>query len=86
MRSDLPDRVRNRFERLLSTIYVRGGLQGRVAEEAYRVVVDSSVNPPQSLELGRFVVELRVAPSRPLSFLRVRLIRSGPQELAVGEV
>jgi hypothetical protein len=82
--SDFPDRVRHRFQRLLSHMHVRGAFEGEDADEAFRVVVDT-VNPPRSLDLGRFIVELRVAPSRPLSFLRVRLVQRGPRELAVGE-
>jgi phage tail sheath protein FI len=84
--SDFPDRVRHRFQRLLSNLHLRGAFQGENAQDAFGVVVDASINPPRSLDLGRFVVELRVAPSRPLAFLRVRLIQSGPQELAVGEL
>jgi hypothetical protein len=86
MVAEFPDRVRHRFERMLSTLHLRGAFSGQDADDAFRVVTDASVNPPQSLDLGRFVVELRVAPSRPLSFLRVRLVQRGPQELQVGEV
>jgi hypothetical protein len=86
MASDFPGRVRHRFQRLLSNMHRRGAFQGEDADEAYRVAVDASLNPPRSMELGRFVVELRVAPSRPLAFLRVRLVQSGPQELAVAEL
>jgi phage tail sheath protein FI len=35
------------------------------------------VNTRQSLDSGRFIVELRVAPSRPMTFLTVRLVQSG---------
>jgi hypothetical protein len=86
MVSEFPDRVRHRFERMLSALHLRGAFSGLDADEAFRVVTDASVNPPQSLDLGRFVVELRVAPSRPLAFLRVRLLQRGPQELLVSEV
>lgn len=78
-------RVRRHFQRLLADLHERGALRGRTAEEAYRVVTDASVNPPQALDTGRFVVELHVAPSRPLRFLRVRLLQGGPQGLTVGE-
>jgi phage tail sheath protein FI len=78
--------VRHRIERMLSALHLRGAFSGLDADEAFRVVTDASVNPPQSLDLGRFVVELRVAPSRPLAFLRVRLLQRGPQELLVSEV
>jgi hypothetical protein len=31
------------------------------------------------------VVELRVAPSEPLEFVRIRLVQSGPQQTSVAE-
>ncbi len=77
--------VRQRFQRMLNSLYLRGALAGRRTEEAYRVVVDETVNPPQSTEQGRFIVELRVAPSRPLAYLNVRLVQSAPEQLSVEE-
>jgi hypothetical protein len=82
---DLQERVLTDFERVLSGLHQRGAFAGTEPEDAYRVVADATVNPPQSVDLGRFVVELRVAPSQPLKFLRVRLVQSGPQQIAVGE-
>jgi phage tail sheath protein FI len=59
--------VRQGFEALLGSLYVRGAFAGRTAAESFRVVTDATVNPPEGAELGRFVVELRVAPSLPLT-------------------
>jgi hypothetical protein len=67
------DRARHHFERILSDMYTRGAFAGPTADSAYRVVADSSVNTPQSIDKGRFVVELQVAASEPLKFLKVRL-------------
>jgi hypothetical protein len=83
---DFPDRVRHRFQRLLGILHQRGAFQGEEAGDAYRVVVDASVNPPGLLDLGRFSVELRVAPSRPLTFLRVRLVQQVGREPTAGEL
>jgi phage tail sheath protein FI len=47
-------------------------------------VTDMSVNTQDDQDAGRFIVELRVAPSRPLQFLTVRLVQSGGQ-LSVSE-
>jgi hypothetical protein len=77
------ERVRLRFGRLLADLFHRGAFRGRTADEAYAVVADDSVNPRQSLDLGRFVVELRVAPSRPLRFLRVQLLQTAPEQVAL---
>ena len=69
--------VQRQFDDLLGGLYVRGAFTGASHAEGYRVVTDDTVNPPQNVDLGRFVVELRVAPSRPLAFLTVRLVQTG---------
>lgn len=75
--SDLRRAVRRQFERLLSQLFMRGALAGRKPAEAFQVVVDDTTNPPQGVDRGRLVVELRVAPSRPLAFLIVRFVLRG---------
>jgi phage tail sheath protein FI len=74
---DLRRGVRRQFERVLNQLFVRGALAGRNPGEAFQVVVDDTNNPPQSVDAGRLVVELRVAPSRPLAFLVVRFMLRG---------
>ena len=83
---DLRGLVRHRFERVLSGLFVRGALAGQTAEEAYRVVVDESVNTAQSIDLGQLLVELRVAPSRPMRFLTIRLVQDGSEQLSIQEL
>ncbi len=73
------------FERVLSALYRRGALAGTTAREAYRVVADASVNPPERLERGQLVVEVRVAPARPLDFITIRLVQRGEQAFTVRE-
>jgi phage tail sheath protein FI len=77
--------VERTFETLLADLYQRGAFAGDVPSDAFRVVADSSVNPPREVDAGRFTVELRIAPSRPLVFLRVRLVEAGSGNLAVVE-
>jgi phage tail sheath protein FI len=48
-----------------------------VPGEAFEISTGDNVNPPESVELGRFVVEVRFAPSRPLEFIIVRLVLAG---------
>jgi phage tail sheath protein FI len=69
--------VRRRFEELLGGLFQQGAFAGSTADESFRVRTDSSVNPPESVALGRFIVELSVAPSLPLEFLTVRLLQTG---------
>jgi hypothetical protein len=69
--------VRRRFEELLGGLFQQGAFAGSTADESFRVRTDASVNPPESVALGRFIVELSVAPSLPLEFLTVRLLQTG---------
>jgi phage tail sheath protein FI len=77
--------VRQRFDRLLADLYGRGAFAGATAPEGYRVVADESVNPASSVDLGRLIVELRVAPSRPLTFIAVRLLQTATDRLVLQE-
>jgi phage tail sheath protein FI len=81
----LRGRVRLIFERMLQDLYHRGAFGGLSAEDAFRVAVDDSVNPPGTTETGRLVVELRVLPARAAEQIRVRLIQDGPEQLVLEE-
>ncbi|HUH13578.1 MAG TPA: hypothetical protein VMK65_10725, partial [Longimicrobiales bacterium] len=69
--------VQRQFETLLADLFARGAFAGARPDEGYLVVAGPAVNPTESMERGRFIVELRVAPSRPLHFLTVRLVQTG---------
>ncbi|HEU0054893.1 MAG TPA: hypothetical protein VFQ39_17025, partial [Longimicrobium sp.] len=69
--------VQRQFDQLLGEMFTRGAFAGASAAEGFRVVTDDTVNTDQGVDQGRFVVELRVAPSRPLAFLTVRLVQTG---------
>jgi hypothetical protein len=84
--SDFHRLVQHRFERMLGRMYTRGAFAGKTPETSYRVVTDSSVNTASSLEQGRFIVELRVAPSLPLAFITVKLVQTHEQGLSILEV
>jgi len=64
--------LERRFESLLAALFARGAFAPARASDAFRVSVDQS-----RAAVGQLVVELRVAPSRPLAFLTVRLSRTG---------
>ncbi len=74
---DLQRLVHMRFERLLTTMFQRGAFAGATAGEAFEVSTGSNVNPPEAVDAGRFVVVVRIAPSRPLEFITVRLVVAG---------
>jgi hypothetical protein len=75
--------VERTFDALLSRMFRLGAFAGRTPAESYQIVTGDPPNTPQGVEAGRFVVELKVAPSRPLVFLTVRLARSGSGTLQV---
>ncbi|RKH88707.1 phage tail sheath protein, partial [Corallococcus sp. AB038B] len=68
-------RVQRGFESLLGDLFVRGAFAGKTREGAFQVVTGSELNTPSLVEQGRFYVDLRVAPSQPLTFLNVRLVQ-----------
>jgi phage tail sheath protein FI len=69
--------VQHAFESLLDQLFVRGAFAGATRATSYQVVTDDSVNTPQTADLGQFRVDLRVAPSLPMSFVTVRLVQTG---------
>jgi hypothetical protein len=69
--------VQRGFENWLTRMFDHGAFAGRTASTAFRVTTDETLNTPQSIDAGRFIVELRVAPSRPMTFLTVRLVQTG---------
>jgi len=68
--------VRRGFQDMLGQMFTRGAFAGDTPDTAFRVVTDSSLNTPQSIEEGRFIVELQVAPSLPMTFLTIRLVQT----------
>lgn len=76
--------VERSFTALLGDLFRRGAFAGRTAPAAFQVVTDASLNTRASVDAGRFIVELRVAPSRPMSFLTIRLTQTGDGVAASG--
>ncbi len=74
------------FERTLTELYMRGAFSGDTPENAFRVIVNESNNSRQSVEQGRLVIDLKVAPSQPLTFLTVRLIHGDGETNRVVEI
>jgi hypothetical protein len=78
--------VRVTLEEMLRFLYERGAFAGRSEDQSFRVITDGSVNPPQSVEQGRFIVVIQVAPSQPMEFISVQLTRRGEGELSATEI
>jgi phage tail sheath protein FI len=68
--------VQRAFESMLETLYVRGAFAGATEQDSFQVVTDASLNTASSVDAGRLIAEIRIAPSRPLSFLTIRLVQA----------
>jgi hypothetical protein len=63
--------VQLRFSRLLAALTRRGALA------AYQVVTDGGLNTEQDQDQGRLIVELKIAPTSPIEFITITLVRAG---------
>jgi phage tail sheath protein FI len=77
--------VQSGFEEILADLFTRGAFSGSTPAAAYQVDVSDRLNPPASVEQGRLIVEIRVAPSQALLFLTIRLVMTGARSLQVQE-
>ncbi|MCR6650144.1 MAG: hypothetical protein NVV73_00985 [Cellvibrionaceae bacterium] len=82
----LHDKVKQQFEGIFARLFARGAFAGSTPDQAYRVITGAKTNTAQSMEMGRFIVELHIAPSHPLKFIRVRLIQEGSGQISWQEV
>ena len=71
--------VRRSFERLLSTLTQLGAIV------SFQVVTSGGVNTPDDIANGRLIVQLLVAPTNPVEFITVTLVRAGEGLLDVLE-
>jgi phage tail sheath protein FI len=78
--------IRVMLEDLLQFMFERGAFSGAAADQAFRVITDVSINTPQSVEQGRFIAQIQVAPSQPMEFITVLLTRIGEGALQATEV
>jgi hypothetical protein len=69
--------VKRGFDAMLGEMFDLGAFAGATPATSFQVVTSSSLNTPQSVDQGRFIVELRVAPSLPMTFLTIRLVQTG---------
>ncbi len=72
-------RVQASFERTLTQMMALG------AVSAFQVVTDSSINTQNDYDNGRFLIALKVAPTIPIEFITVVLLRAGEDLLQVIE-
>jgi phage tail sheath protein FI len=71
--------VRRSFEQLLTALTQLGAIVN------FQVVTDGGVNTADDIANGRFIVQLLVAPTSPVEFITVTLVRAGEGLLDVLE-
>lgn len=69
--------VQTYFENILSRILERGGLQ------AFQVVTNEEINTRNDYDNGRFLIALKVAPTLPIEYITITMLRSGDDAIAV---
>jgi phage tail sheath protein FI len=69
--------VQHGFEALLEILFARGAFAGATSREAFQVVASRSTDGSRISDGERLVVDLRVAPAQPMTFLTVRLVQTG---------
>ncbi|MFG2573430.1 phage tail sheath family protein [Streptomyces sp. NPDC048481] len=76
-------RIRRNVSAFLVNEWRAGALFGARPEEAFYVKCDEESNPPESVDLGRVVCEIGIAPVKPAEFVIFRLaqFQSGSGEL-----
>jgi phage tail sheath protein FI len=72
-------RVRRDIGAFLSTVWSEGALFGAAPTEAFYVKCDKELNPPESRDLGRLIVEIGICPVKPAEFVIFRISQwAGP--------
>lgn len=63
----------------LNGLWRSGALFGTTADEAFYVKCDAETNPPESIDEGKLVVEVGVAPVKPAEFVIFRISQKKPE-------
>jgi hypothetical protein len=66
-------RVRRDVTAFLTTVWRSGALFGSSPDQAFYVKCDEELNPPESRDQGRLVIEIGLAPVKPAEFVIFRI-------------
>jgi phage tail sheath protein FI len=66
-------RVTRDVTAFLTTVWRTGALFGSTPDQAFYVKCDEELNPPESRDLGRLIVEIGLAPVKPAEFVIFRI-------------
>lgn len=70
---DLWQRVKRTINAFLRGLWMQGALTGATADQAFYVLCDESNNPRSSVDEGRLIVEVGIAPVKPAEFVIFRI-------------
>jgi len=70
---DLWERVKRTINAFLLGLWRQGALFGATPDEAFYVKCDAETNPPESVDEGKLVVEIGIAPVKPAEFVIFRI-------------
>jgi phage tail sheath protein FI len=70
---DLWEGVKRTLNAFLRGLWSQGALFGATADEAFYVKCDAETNPPESIDEGKLVVEVGIAPVKPAEFVVFRI-------------
>jgi hypothetical protein len=71
-------RVRRDVGAFLTTVWRDGALFGASPDQAFYVKCDEELNPPESRDLGRLIIEIGLAPVKPAEFVIFRISQWQP--------
>jgi phage tail sheath protein FI len=71
--TDLWARVRRTLNAFLRNLWMQGALVGGTPEQAFFVLCDESNNPASSIDEGKLIVDVGLAPVKPAEFVIFRL-------------
>jgi uncharacterized protein len=75
--------VRQLLRNFLRRLYQGGAFRGASEAEAFFVRCDATLNDRRALDAGQMLAEVGVAPSEPLEFIVVRIVRGGDGTLTL---
>lgn len=65
--------IERNISAFLKLQWLQGALVGATEEQAFYVKCNEETNPPESIDLGRVITEIGVAPSKPAEFVIFRI-------------
>ncbi|MDT4984353.1 MAG: uncharacterized protein QOF95_1843, partial [Pseudonocardiales bacterium] len=68
--------VKRTLTGFLRGLWSAGALFGATADQAFYVKCDAETNPPESIDAGKLVVEVGIAPVKPAEFVVFRISQS----------